>query len=76
MGRQKRQPWGCFDLGDDRPIICADCYRMYLESTYEERAVFRISLSGRGIAYLNGATVIDCGPPPDATCRNCWESTA
>lgn len=49
---------------------------MYLESTYEERAVFRISLSGRGIAYLNGAAVIDCSPPPDATCRNCWEITA
>lgn len=76
MGRQNRQPWGCFDLGDDRPIICADCYRMYLESTYEERAVFRIGLSTHGIAYLNGATVIDCSPPPGATCRNCGEIAA
>ena len=72
MTQSTSTPWSTFDLGDDHPWVCPDCFRVYRESTYEEQAIFRIGLSDRGVAYLNGATVSHGEPPPGTVCRHCW----
>lgn len=68
-------PWALFNLGDDRPWVCSVCYCAYqgLDNN-EEQAQFRIGLSDRGAAFLNGAAVIEAEPPQGVTCRHCWRT--